>query len=171
MTPSLGWLIALGAAAPWIVAADLVSDALAPAGLALFIPGALMAAPALRLRTGQALLLAACLGLAHEARRPIPDGAAAFVLMASMLVAITWRGPLRRRRRAWVAGWLNALGATLVSVVSGVATGGGDWLAWGWSLPAHAALAFVAGAAVHPVAGAMQDHFLARAGFPVLREP
>ncbi len=169
MTPSLGWLIALGAAAPWILAADLLSDSLAPWGLAVFVPGALLATPALRLGTGQALLLAACLGFAHEARRPIPDGAAAFVLMLAMLVAVNWRGPLRRRRRAWVAGWMNAACATLVSVATGF--GQGDWTAWGGSVPLHALVAFAAGAALQPVAGAMQDHFLSRAGFPVLREP
>lgn len=171
MTPSLGWLIALGAAAPWLLAADLLSDAIAPWGLAIFIPGALMASPALRLRTGQALLLAACLGFAHEARRPIPDGAAAFSLMLAMLVAVTWKGPLRRRRRAWVAGSLNAGAAAAVAGLTGLASGGGDAMAWGVAFPIHVALAFVAGAAIQPVAGAMQDHFLARAGFPVLREP
>lgn len=169
MTPSLGWLIALGAAVPWIVAADLASDALAPLGIALFVPGALLAAPALRLRTAQALLLAACLGFAHEARRPIPDGGAAFALMLGMLVAVTWRGPLRRRRRAWVAGSLNAGCAAAIGIVAGF--GSADWTAWAWSLPLHVGLAFLAGAALQPVAGAMQDHFLARAGFPVLREP
>lgn len=171
MTPSLGWLIALGASAPWVIAADLVSDALAPWGLAVFVPGALLASPALRLGTTQALLLAACLGLAHEARRPVPDGAAAFILMLAMLLAVTWRGPLRRRRRAWVAGWINAATCLAISAATGVALGGGDGLAWGWSLAVHATLAFLAGAAIQPLAGGMQEHFLARAGFPVLREP
>jgi len=168
MTPSLGWLVALGASAPWVIAADLMSDSLAPWGLALFLPGALLAAPALRLGTVQALALAACLGFAHEARRPIPDGAAAFALMAAMLVAVTWRGPLRRRRRALVAGWLNATCALAVSACAGL--GHADWLAWTWSMPLHALLAFAAGAAVQPLAGAMQDHLLSRAGFPVIRE-
>ena len=171
MTPSLGWLIALGASAPWIVAADLLSDALAPLGLAVFIPGAVLAAPALRLGTAQSLLLAACLGFAHEARRPVPDGAAAFILMLAMLVAVTWRGPLRRRRRAWVAGWINAASCLAVGAATGVAVGGGDALAWGWSLAVHALVAFLAGAAIQPIAGGMQEHFLARSGFPVLRDP
>lgn len=171
MTPSLGWLIALGASAPWVVAADLLSDALAPLGLAVFVPGALLASPALRLGTTQALVLAACLGFAHEARRPVPDGAAAFVLMLAMLLAVTWRGPLRRRRRAWVAAGINASTCLAIAVATGVAVGGGDGLAWGWSVPVHAALAFLVGAAIHPIAGGMQDHFLSRAGFPVLREP
>lgn len=171
MTPSLGWLIALGAAAPWIVTADLLSDALAPWGLAIFIPGALLAAPALRLRTGQALLLAACLGFAHEARRPMPDGAAAFTLMLAMLIAVNWRGPLRRRRRAWVAGWINAGAAAATGAATGLASGELDAAGWALSLPLHVVLAFGAGAALQPIAGAMQDHFLARAGFPVLREP
>ena len=171
MTPSLGWLIALGAAAPWVVAADLLSDALAPLGVAIFIPGALLASPALRLGTTQALLLAACLGFAHEARRPLPDGAAAAILMVAMLVAVNWRGPLRRRRRAWVAGGINAGACLGIAVATGVSMGGGDGLTWAWSVPVHAFIAFLIGAAIQPLAGGMQDHFLARAGFPVLREP
>jgi hypothetical protein len=169
MTPSLGWLIALGASAPWVIAADLLSDSLAGWGLAIFVPGALLTSPALRLGTVQALALAACLGFAHEARRPIPDGAAAFTLMAAMLVAVNWRGPLRRRRRAWVAGWMNAACALVILACAGL--GRADWLAWTWSLPLHALLAFAVGAAIQPLAGATQELLLARAGFPVLREP
>lgn len=171
MTPSLGWLIALAASYPWLLAGDLLGDLLAPWNLLVFVPGFLLATPILRLRPWQALLFAACLGLAYESRRPLPAGSAAFVLMALVVLLQSRRHLLVRRRAPLVAAAVNlaALGAILPMAALDHDIGG--WQAWVWSLPLQAAFAGLLGLVLHPWAGALQAAMLERAGFPEPTEP
>lgn len=166
MTPSLGWLIALAASYPWLLAGDLIGDALAGWNLLVFVPGLLLATPLLRLRPWQALLFAACLGFAYESRRPLPPGSAAFVLMAVAAVLQANRHLLRRRRAALVAAGANLLACILILPLAALDHPVEGWVAWTWALPVQAAIAGLLGAALHPWAGALQSRWLDRAGFP-----
>lgn len=170
MTPSLGWLIALAASYPWLLAADLIGDLLAPWQLLAFVPGLLLAAPVLRLRTWQAMLFAACLGLAYESRRPLPPGSAAFVLMALTAVLQANRGVLRRRRAPIAAAVVNLAACAALLPLAALDHPVGGWQAWVWALPVQAAFAALTGAVLHPWAGALQSAVLERAGFPEIAE-
>jgi hypothetical protein len=97
MSPSLGWLIALATCYPWLLAGDLLSDLTAPWHLLVFISGAVLVTPFLYLRTWQAVLLAGCVGLAFEARRPIAPGTFALLLMIVSVVAVAWRERLNSK--------------------------------------------------------------------------
>lgn len=171
MTPSLGWLIALAASYPWLLAADLLGDAVARWHLLVFAPGLLLATPLLRLRPWQALLFAACLGFAYESRRPLPPGSAAFALMAVALVLQANRHLLRRRRAALVAASANLVACVLILPLAGLDHAVEGLAAWTWSLPVQAALAALLGAVLHPWASALQSRWLDRAGFPEITEP
>lgn len=171
MTPSLGWLIALAASYPWLLAGDLLGDALARWNLLVFLPGLLLATPLLRLRPWQALLFAACLGLAYESRRPLPPGSAAFVLMAVAVLLQANRHLLRRRRAALVAAGANLVACALILPLSVLDHPVEGWAVWAWSLPIHAAVAGLLGALLHPWADALQSRWLDRAGFPEVLDP
>jgi len=170
MTPSLGWLVALAASYPWILAADLAGDLLAPWHLHAFVPGLLLAAPALRLKAWQLLIFSACLGLAYEARRPLPAGSAAFALMAVAAILQANRDLLRRRRAILAAAGANVLACAAVLPLAALDQPVGGWQAWAWALPVQLALAALLGAALHPIAGAFQSALLDRAGFPEVAE-
>lgn len=170
MTPSLGWLIALAASYPWILAADLLGDLLAPWHLLAFVPGLLLAVPALRLKAWQLLLFAACLGLAYEARRPLPAGAAVFGLMAVAALLQTNRDLLRRRRAPLASAGANVLACAAVLPLAALDHPVEGWQAWAWALPIQLGLAALLGALLHPLAGAFQSALLERAGFPEVAE-
>jgi len=89
------WLILVLATYPWLLGADLASDALASSSLVFFITGTCLIAPCRRLRRWQAVLFAACLGFLFEARRPIPDGIVAFALVAVAIFLSSNRQHLR----------------------------------------------------------------------------
>jgi len=89
------WLILVLATYPWLLGADLASDALASSSLVFFITGTCLIAPCRRLRRWQAVLFAACLGFLFEARRPIPDGIIAFALVAVAIFLSSNRQHLR----------------------------------------------------------------------------
>ncbi len=171
MTPSLGWLVALAASYPWLLAGDLLGDLLAPWHLLVFLPGLLLSTPLLRLRPWQALLFAACLGLAYESRRPLPHGSAAFVLMALAAVLQANRHLLVRRRAHLVAAAANLAACALVVPLASLDHGVVGWGAWLWALPVQAAFAGLLGLVLHPLAGSFQAALLDRAGFPQLAEP
>lgn len=171
MTPSLGWLVALAASYPWLLAGDLLGDLLAPWHLMVFLPGLLLATPLLRLRPWQALLFAACLGLAYESRRPLPHGSAAFVLMALAALLQSRRQLMIRRRAHLVAGAVNLIACALTLPLASLDHPVEGWDVWLWSLPLQAAFAGLVGLALHPLAGALQSALLERAGFHELREP
>lgn len=169
MTPSLGWLIALAATYPWVLASDLLSDALARWHLFPFLGGALLLTPLLRLRLPQCLLFAAGLGFMIEATRPIPAGSVVFLLMLAAVLGNAWRESLRRRARQLVGALANGAVAGLLLATAGVPYNG-DWAAWAWALPVQVVLAIVVGwLALGPVS-AMQAHLMARAGFHEIRE-
>lgn len=119
------WLILLLATYPWLLGADLASDTLASASLACFVSGTCLIAPCRRLKRWQAILFAACVGFLFEARRPIPDGSLALVLVAVAIFLSSNRQLLRN-----TPGMLR--GAAIVNV--------GACLVW-----------FVAAACVSPV--------------------
>lgn len=169
MTPSLGWLVALAATYPWVLANDLLADALASWHLFPFLGGALLVTPMLRLRLPQCLLFAACLGFLIEATRPFPPGSVAFALMTAAALADAWREPLRRRSRHLLGALANA-GIALAALAAAGWQVGGDWAAWAWSVPVQVALAGLLGWLVLAPAAALQAHALARAGFHEIRE-
>jgi len=171
MTPSLGWLVALAASYPWILAGDLLGDLLAPWHLLAFLPGLLLATPLTRLRPWQALLFAACLGLAYESRRPLPPGAAAFVLMGLAIVLQANRPLLLRRRAHVVAAAANLAACLLILPTAALDHPVEGWAAWAWSLPLQAAFAGLLGFVLQPWAAAFQSALLERAGFPEQRAP
>lgn len=171
MTPSLGWLVALAASYPWLLAGDLVGDLLAPWHLLVFLPGLLLTTPLLRLRPWQALLFAACLGLAYESRRPLPHGSAAFVLMALAAILQANRHLLARRRARLVAAAANLAACALILPLASLDHAVDGWGVWLWSLPLQAAFAGLLGLLLHPLAGSFQSALLERAGFPQVREP
>lgn len=110
MTMGWAWLILLLATYPWLLGADLASDALASSSLVFFVSGSCLIAPCRRLKRWQAILFAACLGFLFEARRPIPDGALAFPLVAAAIF-LTSRRPLTRN----TPGMLRAAAAVNVA--------------------------------------------------------
>jgi len=95
MTMGWAWLILLLATYPWLLGADLASDALASSSLVFFVSGACLIAPSRRLKRWQMILFAGCLGFLFEARRPIPDGALALSLVAAAIFLSTQRQHLR----------------------------------------------------------------------------
>jgi hypothetical protein len=171
MTPSLGWLIALAASYPWLLAGDLLGDFLAPWHLLVFVPGLLLTTPVLRLRPWQALLFAACLGLAYESRRPLPPGAGAFALMTLTAVLQAYRHLLRRRRAPLIAAAANLAGCALLLPLAALDQPFLGWAAWTWSLGIQCALAGALGLVLHPLAGAVQAFLLERAGFAENADP
>ena len=95
MTMGWAWLILALATYPWLLGADLASDVFASSSLTLFVSGACLIAPSRRLRRWQAVLFAAFLGFLFEARRPVPDGTVALVLVASVIFLSSNRQLLR----------------------------------------------------------------------------
>ena len=120
------WLILTLATYPWLLGADLASDVSASSSLTIFVSGACLIAPSRRLRRWQAVLFAAFVGFLFEARRPVPDGAVALVLVAAVIFLSSNRHLLRNTpgmiRAAVIVnvlaclGWY--LGAAWVSPVS-----------------------------------------------------
>lgn len=171
MTPSLGWLIALAASYPWLLAGDLLGDLLSPWHLLVFVPGLLLATPLLRLRPWQALLFAGCLGLAYESRRPLPAGSAAFALMALAAILQANRHLLRRRRAALVAAVCNLAACALLLPLAALGQPFQGWSAWTWSLAVQCVFAGLVGFILQPWVGSLQSAVLHRAGFPEIAEP
>lgn len=95
MTMGWAWLILALATYPWLLGADLASDVFASSSLTIFVSGACLIAPSRRLRRWQAVLFAAFLGFLFEARRPVPDGTVALVLVASVIFLSSNRQLLR----------------------------------------------------------------------------
>lgn len=171
MSPALGWLVALATCYPWMLAGDLLGDLTSPWHLGVFLPGAVLVTPMLRLRTWQAVLLAGCVGLAYESRRPIPPGLFALGLMVLAVLAVSWRDRLRSKP-AWLAyATLNMLACTLAMPASTPVTHAWNWSEWTWALPVQVLVAGATAAALHrPLAG-FQSHLLERFGLPEIREP
>lgn len=99
MTMGWAWLFLLLATYPWLLGADLASDALAPSSLVVFVTGACLVAPCRRLKRWQCVLFAACLGFLFEARRAVPDGALALTLVAVAIYLSSHRALLRTTPR------------------------------------------------------------------------
>jgi hypothetical protein len=124
------WLILVLATYPWLLGAELASDAVASSSLAVFISGTVLIAPSRRLRRWQTVLFAACVGFLFEARRPVPDGCVALTLIGASIFLSANRPLLRNTPgmfRAAVAAnvvaslaWLA--GAVAVSPVSSADT-------------------------------------------------
>jgi hypothetical protein len=170
MTPSFGWLVALAASYPWLLAGDLLGDLLAPWHLLVFVPGLLLATPVLRLGTWQAMVFAACIGLAFESRRPLPPGSAAFVLMALAALLQANRSMLVRRRAPLVAAGVNLVACAAILPLAALDHPVNDWSTWAWGWPIQATFAGLLGAILHPWVGAVQSALLERAGFPEVSE-
>jgi Sec-independent protein secretion pathway component TatC len=105
------WLILAIATYPWLLGADLASDVFASSSLTVFVSGVCLIAPSRRLRRWQSVLFAAFLGFLFEARRPVPDGTVALVLVASVIFLSSNRQLLRN-----TPGMLRA--AVIVNVLS-----------------------------------------------------
>lgn len=114
MTMGWAWLILLLATYPWLLGADLASDALASSSLVFFVSGACLIAPSRRLKRWQMILFAGCLGFLFEARRPIPDGALALSLVAAAIFLSTQRQHLRNTPGMLRAAALVNVGACLI---------------------------------------------------------
>jgi len=170
MNPALGWLVALATCYPWLLAGDLLSDLTAGWHLVVFLPGAVLVAPFLRLRTWQAVLLAGCIGLAYEARRPIPPGLFALGLMILSVVVLSWRDRLRSKP-SWLApATLNMLACAIALPASLPVSGTWEWAQWTWALPMQVLLAGLTAAILHrPIAG-FQSRLLEHAGLAEIRE-
>jgi hypothetical protein len=108
------WLILLLATYPWLLGADLASDALASSSLVVFLSGACLIAPCRRLKRWQCVLFAAGLGFLFEARRPVPDGALALTLVAVAIFLSSNRPLLRSTPRMLQGATLVNVGACLV---------------------------------------------------------
>lgn len=108
------WLILLLATYPWLLGADLATDALASSSLVVFLSGACLIAPCRRLKRWQCVLFAAGLGFLFEARRPIPDGALALTLVAVAIFLSSNRPLLRSTPRMLQGATLVNVGACLV---------------------------------------------------------
>mgnify|MGYP003333127765 CR=1 FL=1 len=93
------WLIVLLATYPWVLGADLASDALASSSLIFFVSGACVIAPCRRLRRWQSVLFAGALGFLFEARLPVPDGLLAFLLVGLAIFLSSHRSWLRTTPR------------------------------------------------------------------------
>lgn len=126
------WLILLLATYPWLLGADLASDAFASSSLVFFVSGTCLIAPCRRLRRWQAVLFAACLGFLFEARRPIPDGALALSLVAASIFLSSHRPLLRNTPGMLRAAAVVNLGACLIWYVAAayVSPSPSDDLAW-----------------------------------------
>lgn len=111
MTMGWAWLILAIATYPWLLGADLASDVFASSSLTVFVSGVCLIAPSRRLRRWQSVLFAAFLGFLFEARRPVPDGTVALVLVASVIFLSSNRQLLRN-----TPGMLRA--AVIVNVLS-----------------------------------------------------
>lgn len=171
MSPALGWLVALATCYPWLLAADLLSDLTAPWHVSVGLLGAVLVTPFLRLRTWQAVLLAACVGLAFESRRPVQPGWAALALAVLSVVAVTWRDRLRSKP-GWLApAALNVLACGFAWPASLPVNHTWDWAQWTYALPVHLLVAAAAAAALHRPIQAFQSHLLDRWGLPEIREP
>lgn len=171
MNPALGWLVALATCYPWLLAGDLLGDLTASWHLVVFLPGAVLVTPILHLRTWQVVALAGCVGLAYEARRPIPPGLFALGLMVLSVLAVTWRDRLRSKP-SWLApATLNTLACALALPASLPVTGTWDWSEWLWSLPVQLVVAGAAAAVLHRPISAFQSRLLERSGLPEIREP
>ena len=171
MSPALGWLIALATCYPWLLAGDLLGDLTASWHLVVFVSGAVLVTPFLHLRTWQAIVLAGCVGLAYEARRPIPHGLFALSLMLLSVLAVTWRDRLRSKP-AWLASaTMNALACGFALPASLPVTQTWVWSEWLWSLPIQLLVAGAVGAALHQPVSTFQSRLLERAGLPEIREP
>ncbi len=108
------WLLLLLATYPWLLGADLATDALASSTLVVFVTGAALIAPCRRLRRWQCVLLAAAAGFLFESRRPIPDGLLALALVGIAIFLSTHRAWLRSTpRMLQAAAAVNAVACLL----------------------------------------------------------
>jgi len=170
MSPALGWLVALATCYPWLLAGDLLGDLTAPWHLVVFLPGAVLATPFLHLRTWQAVVLAGCVGLAYESRRPLPPGLFALGLMLLSVLAVSWRDRLRSKP-GWLApATLNCLACALVLPASLPVTQTWNWAEVAWAMPIQLLLAGAVAAVLHRPISSFQSRLLERSGLPEIRE-
>jgi hypothetical protein len=170
MSPSLGWLIALATCYPWLLAGDLLSDLTAPWHLLVFLPGTLLVTPFLYLRTWQAVLLAGCVGLAFEARRPITPGTFALLLMIVSVVAVAWRDRLNSKPD-WLAGvTLNMLACALALPTSLAQTHTWSWGQWIYAYPLEIVFAGLIAFVLHRPITAWQTRLLEHSGMHKIQD-
>ncbi len=164
------WLILLLATYPWLLGADLATDAMASSSLVFFVSGTCLIAPCRRLRRWQAILLAASLGFLFEARRPIPDGALALTLVAASIFLSSNRPLLRNTPSMLRAAAVVNLGACLVWFISAAYVAPAPALDLGWHLALQLLLAGLVGTAgLIPIA-LTQNAAMDRLGVPPAAE-
>ena len=164
------WLTLVLLTYPCLLAADLLSDWTASAGLVVFLSGAAIVAPCRRLRRWQAVLFAACLGFLFEARRPIPDGALALVLI-SLAVYLTTRRTLLRNQMLLLRAALlcNTLACASWFVAAALALPRGQTPTGpelGWNLLLQGGFAALTGILAYPLVSSIQNRVMDKLGVP-----
>ncbi|MFM2132133.1 MAG: hypothetical protein ACO268_03320 [Opitutales bacterium] len=169
------WFLILLATYPWLLASDLISDAMADTGLVCFLSGAAIVAPARRFGRGQAALFALCVGFMFEARRPLADGWIAFPLAFAALAICGPQGLLRRPAAVWFA----AIGLNVAATAVWLIIGGAGVLSLGtpvdypsaiWRGAVQTLVAAGAAAIFAPFMLRAQESLMDRLGVPEARE-
>lgn len=165
---SWSWFILLLVTYPWLLAADLLSDTLAPTGLMIFLSGAVIIAPCRRLRRWQAVLFAASVGFLFEARRPIPDGALALSLVTAAVFLTSNRKLLRNPPLALRAACAcNALAAAVwfaAAAFAATRTNPTTWPVFLWQLLLQCGLAGLLGLLAYVPVSFVQNRLMDKSG-------
>lgn len=162
------WFTLLLVTYPWLLAADLMSDWTAPSGLVFFLSGAVIIAPCRRLRRWQAVLFSGCVGFLFEARRPIPDGSLALLLVAMAVFLTTNRSVLRNSmlllRSAAICNSLACTAWFTASALALTRTNSVTWSLFGWQLLLQTGLAALLGILLYAPIAYMQNRLMDKAG-------